>query len=101
MIFGLIVFIWFNFGVYNDWVIVKLVIVGILFRGEGRMDIVNVLNEVWNMMGLNLIDIFDVVIVFIDGKLNIVVYSVLVVIYIVNVYVFVMGIGNDEDLYNF
>lgn len=65
------------------------------------MDIVNVLNEVWNMMGLNLIDIFDVVIVFIDGKLNIVVYSVLVVIYIVNVYVFVMGIGNDEDLYNF
>lgn len=101
MIFGLIVFIWFNFGVYNDWVIVKLVIVGILFRGEGRMDIVNVLNEVWNMMGLNLIDIFDMVIVFIDGKLNIVVYSVLVVIYIVNVYVFVMGIGNDEDLYNF
>lgn len=81
--------------------IVKLVIVGILFRGEGRMDIVNVLNEVWNMMGLNLIDIFDVVIVFIDGKLNIVVYSVLVVIYIVNVYVFVMGIGNDEDLFNF
>lgn len=81
--------------------IVKLVIVGILFRGEGSMDIVNVLNEVWNMMGLNLIDIFDVVIVFIDGKLNIVVYSVLVVIYIVNVYVFVMGIGNDEDLYNF
>lgn len=81
--------------------IVKLVIVGILFRGEGRMDIVNVLNEVWNMMGLNLIDIFDMVIVFIDGKLNIVVYSVLVVIYIVNVYVFVMGIGNDEDLYNF
>lgn len=81
--------------------IVKLVIVGILFRGEGRMDIVNVLNEVWNMMGLNLIDIFDVVIVFIDGKLNIVVYSVLVVIYIVKVYVFVMGIGNDEDLYNF
>lgn len=81
--------------------IVKLVIVGILFRGEGRMDIVNVLNEVWNMMGLNLIDIFDVVIVFIDGKLNIVVYSVLVVIYIVNVYVFVMGIGNDEDLINF
>lgn len=65
------------------------------------MDIVNVFNEVWNMMGLNLIDIFDVVIVFIDGKLNIVVYSVLVVIYIVNVYVFVMGIGNDEDLYNF
>lgn len=101
MIFGLIVFIWFNFGVYNDWVIVKLVIVGILFRGEGRMDIVNVLNEVWNMMGLNLIDIFDIVIVFIDGKLNIVVYSVLVVIYIVNVYVFVMGIGNDEDLFNF
>lgn len=101
MIFGLIVFIWFNFGVYNDWVIVKLVIVGILFRGEGGMDIVNVLNEVWNMMGLNLIDIFDVVIVFIDGKLNIVVYSVLVVIYIVNVYVFVMGIGNDEDLINF
>lgn len=101
MIFGLIVFIWFNFGVYNDWVIVKLVIVGILFRGEGRMDIVNVFNEVWNMMGLNLIDIFDVVIVFIDGKLNIVVYSVLVVIYIVNVYVFVMGIGNDEDLINF
>lgn len=81
--------------------IVKLVIVGILFRGEGRMDIVNVFNEVWNMMGLNLIDIFDVVIVFIDGKLNIVVYSVLVVIYIVNVYVFVMGIGNGEDLYNF
>lgn len=81
--------------------IVKLVIVGILFRGEGRMDIVNVLNEVWNMMGLNLKDIFDIVIVFIDGKLNIVVYSVLVVIYIVNVYVFVMGIGNDEDLYNF
>lgn len=81
--------------------IVKLVIVGILFRGEGSMDIVNVLNEVWNMMGLNLIDIFDIVIVFIDGKLNIVVYSVLVVIYIVNVYVFVMGIGNDEDLYNF
>lgn len=81
--------------------IVKLVIVGILFRGEGRMDIVNVLNEVWNMMGLNLIDIFDIVIVFIDGKLNIVVYSVLVVIYIVNVYVFVMGIGNDEDLFNF
>lgn len=101
MIFGLIVFIWFNFGVYNNWVIVKLVIVGILFRGEGRMDIVNVLNEVWNMMGLNLIDIFDIVIVFIDGKLNIVVYSVFVVIYIVNVYVFVMGIGNDEDLYNF
>lgn len=101
MIFGLIVFIWFNFGVYNDWVIVKLVIVGILFRGEGWMNIVNVFNEVWNMMGLNLIDIFDVVIVFIDGKLNIVVYSVLVVIYIVNVYVFVMGIGNDEDLYNF
>lgn len=101
MIFGLIVFIWFNFGLYIDYVIVKLVIVGILFRGEGRMDIVNVLNEVWNMMGLNLIDIFDVVIVFIDGKLNIVVYSVLVVIYIVNVYVFVMGIGNDEDLYNF
>lgn len=65
------------------------------------MDIVNVFNEVWNMMGLNLIDIFDVVIVFIDGKLNIVVYSVLVVIYIVNVYVFVMGIGNDEDLFNF
>lgn len=65
------------------------------------MDIVNVFNEVWNMMGLNLIDIFDIVIVFIDGKLNIVVYSVLVVIYIVNVYVFVMGIGNDEDLYNF
>lgn len=65
------------------------------------MDIVNVLNEVWNMMGLNLIDIFDIVIVFIDGKLNIVVYSVFVVIYIVNVYVFVMGIGNDEDLYNF
>lgn len=65
------------------------------------MDIVNVLNEVWNMMGLNLIDIFDIVIVFIDGKLNIVVYSVLVVIYIVNVYVFVMGIGNDEDLFNF
>lgn len=81
--------------------IVKLVIVGILFRGEGRMDIVNVLNEVWNMMGLNLKDIFDIVIVFIDGKLNIVVYSVLVVIYIVNVYVFVMGIGNDEDLFNF
>lgn len=81
--------------------IVKLVIVGILFRGEGRMDIVNVLNEVWNMMGLNFKDIFDIVIVFIDGKLNIVVYSVLVVIYIVNVYVFVMGIGNDEDLYNF
>lgn len=81
--------------------IVKLVIVGILFRGEGRMDIVNVLNEVWNMMGLNLIDIFDIVIVFIDGKLNIVVYSVFVVIYIVNVYVFVMGIGNDEDLFNF
>lgn len=81
--------------------IVKLVIVGILFRGEGSMDIVNVLNEVWNMMGLNLIDIFDIVIVFIDGKLNIVVYSVLVVIYIVNVYVFVMGIGNDEDLFNF
>lgn len=81
--------------------IVKLVIVGILFRGEGRMDIVNVLNEVWNMMGLNLKDIFDIVIVFIDGKLNIVVYSVLVVIYIVNVYVFVMGIGNDEDLYYF
>lgn len=81
--------------------IVKLVIVGILFRGEGRMDIVNVLNEVWNMMGLNLKDIFDIVIVFIDGKLNIVVYSVFVVIYIVNVYVFVMGIGNDEDLYNF
>lgn len=81
--------------------IVKLVIVGILFRGEGSMDIVNVLNEVWNMMGLNLKDIFDIVIVFIDGKLNIVVYSVLVVIYIVNVYVFVMGIGNDEDLYNF
>lgn len=81
--------------------IVKLVIVGILFRGEGSMDIVNVLNEVWNMMGLNLIDIFDIVIVFIDGKLNIVVYSVFVVIYIVNVYVFVMGIGNDEDLYNF
>lgn len=101
MIFGLIVFIWFNFGLYIDWVIVKLVIVGILFRGEGSMDIVNVLNEVWNMMGLNLIDIFDVVIVFIDGKLNIVVYSVLVVIYIVKVYVFVMGIGNDEDLYNF
>lgn len=101
MIFGLIVFIWFNFGVYNDWVIVKLVIVGILFRGEGSMDIVNVLNEVWNMMGLNLIDIFDIVIVFIDGKLNIVVYSVFVVIYIVNVYVFVMGIGNDEDLFNF
>lgn len=65
------------------------------------MDIVNVLNEVWNMMGLNLKDIFDIVIVFIDGKLNIVVYSVLVVIYKVNVYVFVMGIGNDEDLYNF
>lgn len=65
------------------------------------MDIVNVFNEVWNMMGLNLIDIFDVVIVFIDGKLNIVVYRVFVVIYIVNVYVFVMGIGNDEDLYNF
>lgn len=65
------------------------------------MDIVNVFNEVWNMMGLNLIDIFDIVIVFIDGKLNIVVYSVFVVIYIVNVYVFVMGIGNDEDLYNF
>lgn len=81
--------------------IVKLVIVGILFRGEGRMDIVNVLNEVWNMMGLNLKDIFDIVIVFIDGKLNIVVYRVFVVIYIVNVYVFVMGIGNDEDLYNF
>lgn len=81
--------------------IVKLVIVGILFRGEGSMDIVNVLNEVWNMMGLNLIDIFDIVIVFIDGKLNIVVYSVFVVIYIVNVYVFVMGIGNDEDLFNF
>lgn len=81
--------------------IVKLVIVGILFRGEGRMDIVNVLNEVWNMMGLNFKDIFDIVIVFIDGKLNIVVYSVLVVIYIVNVYVFVMGIGNDEDLFNF
>lgn len=81
--------------------IVKLVIVGILFRGEGRMDIVNVLNEVWNMMGLNLKDIFDIVIVFIDGKLNIVVYSVFVVIYIVNVYVFVMGIGNDEDLFNF
>lgn len=81
--------------------IVKLVIVGILFRGEGSMDIVNVLNEVWNMMGLNLIDIFDIVIVFIDGKLNIVVYSVLVVIYIVNMYVFVMGIGNDEDLFNF
>lgn len=81
--------------------IVKLVIVGILFRGEGRMDIVNVLNEVWNMMGLNLIDIFDIVIVFIDGKLNIVVYRVFVVIYIVNMYVFVMGIGNDEDLYNF
>lgn len=101
MIFGLIVFIWFNFGVYNDWVIVKLVIVGILFRGEGRMDIVNVLNEVWNMMGLNLKDIFDIVIVFIDGKLNIVVYRVFVVIYIVNMYVFVMGIGNDEDLYNF
>lgn len=101
MIFGLIVFIWFNFGVYNDWVIVKLVIVGILFRGEGSMDIVNVLNEVWNMMGLNLIDIFDIVIVFIDGKLNIVVYRVFVVIYIVNMYVFVMGIGNDEDLYNF
>lgn len=101
MIFGLIVFIWFNFVLYIDWVIVKLVIVGILFRGEGRMDIVNVLNEVWNMMGLNLIDIFDIVIVFIDGKLNIVVYSVFVVIYIVNVYVFVMGIGNDEDLFNF
>lgn len=101
MIFGLIVFIWFNFGLYIDYVIVKLVIVGILFRGEGSMDIVNVLNEVWNMMGLNLIDIFDIVIVFIDGKLNIVVYSVLVVIYIVNVYVFVMGIGNDEDLFNF
>lgn len=65
------------------------------------MDIVNVLNEVWNMMGLNFKDIFDIVIVFIDGKLNIVVYSVLVVIYIVNVYVFVMGIGNDEDLFNF
>lgn len=65
------------------------------------MDIVNVINEVWNMMGLNLIDIFDIVIVFIDGKLNIVVYSVFVVIYIVNVYVFVMGIGNDEDLFNF
>lgn len=81
--------------------IVKLVIVGILFRGEGGMDIVNVLNEVWNMMGLNLKDIFDIVIVFIDGKLNIVVYSVFVVIYIVNVYVFVMGIGNDEDLFNF
>lgn len=81
--------------------IVKLVIVGILFRGEGRMDIVNVLNEVWNMMGLNLKDIFDIVIVFIDGKLNIVVYRVFVVIYIVNMYVFVMGIGNDEDLYNF
>lgn len=81
--------------------IVKLVIVGILFRGEGRMDIVNVLNEVWNMMGLNLIDIFDIVIVFIDGKLNIVVYRVFVVIYIVNMYVFVMGIGNDEDLFNF
>lgn len=101
MIFGLIIFIWFNFGLYIDYVIVKLVIVGILFRGEGRMDIVNVLNEVWNMMGLNLIDIFDIVIVFIDGKLNIVVYSVFVVIYIVNVYVFVMGIGNDEDLFNF
>lgn len=101
MIFGLIVFIWFNFGLYIDYVIVKLVIVGILFRGEGRMDIVNVLNEVWNMMGLNLIDIFDIVIVFIDGKLNIVVYRVFVVIYIVNMYVFVMGIGNDEDLYNF
>lgn len=81
--------------------IVKLVIVGILFRGEGRMDIVNVLNEVWNMMGLNLKDIFDIVIVFIDGKLNIVVYRVFVVIYIVNMYVFVMGIGNDEDLFNF
>lgn len=81
--------------------IVKLVIVGILFRGEGRMDIVNVLNEVWNMMGLNLKDIFDIVIVFIDGKLNIVVYMVFVVIYIVNMYVFVMGIGNDEDLFNF
>lgn len=81
--------------------IVKLVIVGILFRGESRMDIVNVLNEVWNMMGLNLKDIFDIVIVFIDGKLNIVVYRVFVVIYIVNMYVFVMGIGNDEDLFNF
>lgn len=100
MTFGLTVSTRFNFGAHNDRATVKSAIAGTQFRGEGRTDIANALNEARNMMGSNPTDTLDVVIVLTDGKSNTAVYSASAAIHTANVYVFAMGIGNDEDSYN-
>lgn len=97
MTFGLTVSTRFNFGAHNDRATVKSAIAGTQFRGEGRTDIANALNEARNMMGSNPTDTLDVVIVLTDGKSNTAVYSASAAIHTANVYVFAMGIGNDED----
>lgn len=100
MTFGLTVSTRFNFGAHNDRATVKSAIAGTQFRGEGRTDIAYALNEARNMMGSNPTDTLDVVIVLTDGKSNTAVYSASAAIHTANVYVFAMGIGNDEDSYN-
>lgn len=100
MTFGLTVSTRFNFGAHNDRATVKSAIAGTQFRGEGRTDIANALNEARNMMGSNPTDTLDVVIVLTDGKSNTAVYRASAAIHTANVYVFSMGIGNDEDSYN-
>lgn len=100
MTFGLTVSTRFNFGAHNDRATVKSAIAGTQFRGEGQTDIANALNEARNMMGSNPTDTLDVVIVLTDGKSNTAVYSASAAIHTANVYVFAMGIGNDEDSYN-
>lgn len=100
MTFGSTVSTRFNFGAHNDRATVKSAIAGTQFRGEGQTDIANALNEARNMMGSNPTDTLDVVIVLTDGKSNTAVYSASAAIHTANVYVFAMGIGNDEDSYN-
>lgn len=97
MTFGSTVSTRFNFGSHTDQATVKSAIAGTQFRGEGRTDIANALNEARNMMGSNPTDTLDVVIVLTDGKSNTAVYSASAAIHTANVYVFAMGIGNDED----
>lgn len=100
MTFGSTVSTRFNFGSHTDQATVKSAIAGTPFRGEGRTDIANALNEARNMMGSNPKDTLDIVIVLTDGKSNTAVYSASAAIHTANVYVFAMGIGNDEDSYN-
>lgn len=101
MTFGSTVSTRFNFGAHTDQATVKSAIAGTPFRGEGGTDIASALNEARNLMGSNPTDTLDIVIVLTDGKSNNTAVSIAsYAIRVANVYVFAMGIGNDEDSYN-